>query len=145
MKRRFYPAVLCLLLLRCALPLPLYAQGTAFTYQGRLLSGGQPANGSYDLQFTLTDALSGGSRIGAALTNAPVPVSNGLFVVVLDFGSGAFDGSPRWLEIGVRTQGGAGAYAALSPRQAITLPREPRSRPTGRASPTWMRGIWRGR
>ena len=120
MKRRFYPAVLCLLLLRCALPLPLHAQGTAFTYQGRLLSGGQPANGSYDLQFTLTDALSGGSRIGAALTNAPVPVSNGLFVVVLDFGSGAFDGSPRWLEIGVRTQGSPGAYAALSPRQAIT-------------------------
>lgn len=120
MKRRFYPAVLCLLLLRCALPLPLYAQGAAFTYQGRLLSGGQPANGSYDFQFTLADAPGGGSCIGAALTNAPVPVSNGLFVVVLDFGSGAFDGSPRWLEIGVRTQGSAGAYAALSPRQAIT-------------------------
>jgi alpha-galactosidase len=85
-----------------------------------LLDGGQPATGSYDLQFRLTDALSGGNPIGAALTNAPVLVTNGLFLVLLDFGSGAFDGSPRWLEVGVRTNGSAGPYVVLSPRQAIT-------------------------
>jgi len=28
------------------------AQGTAFSYQGRLDSGGVPASGSYDLRFT---------------------------------------------------------------------------------------------
>ena len=33
------------------------AQGTAFTYQGRLNDGGNPANGSYDLRFALYDAL----------------------------------------------------------------------------------------
>ena len=54
------------------------------------------------------------------LTNAPMGVSNGLFVVLLDFGDGAFDGSARWLEIGVRTNGSRGAYTVLNPRQAIT-------------------------
>lgn len=29
--------------------------GTAFTYQGRLMDGGSPANGSYDLEFRLYD------------------------------------------------------------------------------------------
>ncbi len=96
------------------------AQYGAFTYQGRLMDNGQPANGSYDIRVALTDALNGGNQIGTALTNAPVPVSNGLFLVVLDFGGEAFDGSARWLEIGVRTNGSSSSYALLSPRQAIT-------------------------
>jgi len=45
-------------------------------------------------------------------------VSNGLFTVTLDFGAN-FPGANRWLEIGVRTNGG-GAYTTLSPRQALT-------------------------
>jgi hypothetical protein len=40
----------------------IFAQSTAFTYQGRLQDGGAPANGSYDFQFTLWDALSGGTQ-----------------------------------------------------------------------------------
>lgn len=28
------------------------ARGTAFPYQGRLIDGGVPANGTYDMQFT---------------------------------------------------------------------------------------------
>ena len=35
---------------------PGIAPSTAFTYQGRLLDGGQPANGAYDLQFALSSA-----------------------------------------------------------------------------------------
>jgi len=31
-----------------------------------------------------------------------------------------FSGDARWLEIGVRTNGSAGAYATLSPRQPLT-------------------------
>ena len=31
---------------------PAHAQGTAFTYQGRLHDGATPACGSYDLTFT---------------------------------------------------------------------------------------------
>ncbi|HVM48457.1 MAG TPA: hypothetical protein VMU04_10550 [Candidatus Acidoferrum sp.] len=100
-------------------PASLLAQTTAFTYQGRLLDGGQPANGSYDLQFRLADALTNGNYISNSLTNAPVIVSNGLFIAALDFGGGAFDGSLRWLEIGVRPNGSALDYTVLSPRQLI--------------------------
>jgi hypothetical protein len=34
-----------------------HAQGTAFTYQGRLNCSGNPVNGSYDLEFTLFRAI----------------------------------------------------------------------------------------
>ena len=64
-----------------------FAQGTAFTYQGQLNSGGSPANGSYDLQFGLWSAASGPSQIGSTLTNTATAVSNGLFTVTLDFGA----------------------------------------------------------
>ncbi len=33
----------------------LHAQGTAFTYQGRLQDGANAASGTYDLKFTLFD------------------------------------------------------------------------------------------
>src|SRR6267378_8177087 len=83
-----------------------HAQGTAFTYQGRLDNGISTANGSYDLTFSLFDADTNGNQVGVTLTNTAVGVSNGLFVVTLDFGAGMFDGNPRWLEIGVSTNGG---------------------------------------
>ena len=54
-----------------------FAQGTAFTYQGRLNSGGGAASGAYDLTF------------GLFATNA-VAVSNGLFTVMIDFGTNIF-------------------------------------------------------
>src|SRR5258708_7036321 len=83
----------------------LNAQGTAFTYQGRLNDGVNPASGIYDLQFTIYDAASGPTQQGATLTNATTAVSNGQFTVTLDFGN-QFPGANRWLEIGVRTNGG---------------------------------------
>jgi hypothetical protein len=107
-------------LLLLAFPTSIPAQSTAFTYQGRLLDSGQPANGNYDLQFALMDAAIGGNRVGAGLTNAPTVVSNGLFVAVLDFGAAGLDGAARWLEIGARTNGSSGPYTLLSPRLAIT-------------------------
>ena len=96
------------------------AQGTAFTYQGRLNSGGSPANGTYDLQFTIYDSTNQpGTVIAGPLTNSATAVSNGLFTVTLDFGANVFTGPDRWLESAVRTNGG-GAFAALSPRQKLT-------------------------
>lgn len=94
--------------------------GTAFTYQGRLVDNGSPANGTYDLRFTLYDALSAGSTIGVPIANAPTVVSNGLFTVTLDFGGGIFLGNARWLDIGVRTNGSVLAYTPLTPRQELT-------------------------
>ena len=94
------------------------AQSTAFTYQGRLDDGGNPASGSYDIIFTLHDAAAAGNVIGGPVTNAPTSVSNGLFTVTLDFGN-QFPGDARWLEIAVRTNGG-GAFTTLAPRQPLT-------------------------
>ena len=56
-----------------------YAQGTAFTYQGRLSNGNSPANGSYDLTFSLFNAPSGGSAVAGPVPTNAVAVSNGLF------------------------------------------------------------------
>ena len=97
------------------------AQGTAFTYQGRLNDGTNAANGFYDLRFALYDDLGAGTQQGGSLTNAATAVINGLFSVTLDFGS-QFPGAARWLEIAVRTNGG-GAFTTLNPRQPIpTVP-----------------------
>ena len=95
-----------------------FAQGTAFTYQGRLNSGVNPATGVYDLRFAVVNDDNGGVPLGGWLTNSATLVSNGLFTVTLDFGN-QFPGSPRWLEIAVRTNGG-GAFATLVPRQRLT-------------------------
>jgi hypothetical protein len=94
------------------------AQGTAFTYQGRLNNGSNPANGGYDLTFSLFSVASGGSAVTGPLTNSATIVSNGLFLVSLDFG-GVFTGTNYWLEIGVRTNGN-GAFTTLAPRQPVT-------------------------
>ncbi len=96
-----------------------WAQGTAFTYQGRLAEGGRPADGVYDFRFAVYDALSNGTAVAGPRTNISVALSNGLFTVILDFGAGVFTGPPRWLEIGVRTNGSAD-FLTLSPRQALT-------------------------
>ncbi|MDB6067201.1 MAG: hypothetical protein JWR26_3409 [Pedosphaera sp.] len=95
------------------------AQGTAFTYQGQLQNNGIPATGSFDLQFELYDSVIAGNQIGSGLHYAPVVVTNGLFTLQLDFGTNA-SAAGCWLEIGVRSNGSAGAYSILIPRQAIT-------------------------
>src|SRR5271165_5370235 len=94
------------------------AQGTAFTYQGRMYDGTNPANGIYDLRFGLYDAFTVGTQQGSLLTNSPTAVSNGLFTVTLDFGN-QFPGADRWLEISVCTNG-AGNFITLTPRQPLT-------------------------
>jgi hypothetical protein len=96
----------------------IHAQGTAFSYQGRLNNGTAPANGIYDFSFALYDATNAGTLQGAVITNSAISVSNGLFAVLLDFAN-QFTGANRWLEIGVRTNG-AGSFTTLSPRQLLT-------------------------
>jgi hypothetical protein len=94
------------------------AQGTsAFTYQGQLRDNGTNANGTYTLTFKIYDAVTNGNQIGITITNATT-VAGGIFLVSLDFGSGAFDGTARWLDIAVSTNGGA-TFIGLSPRQQV--------------------------
>lgn len=95
------------------------AQTTAFTYQGRLTESSMPANGSYDFQFKLFDALTGGTQIGATSTQTNVTVTNGVFSLTLDFGAGAFPGANLWLEISTRLAG-VGGFTTLSPRRPLT-------------------------
>lgn len=95
------------------------AQTTAFTYQGRLGSGGNPANGVYDLKFSLFNTNADGIALTPPVTNNAVTVSNGLFTTLVDFGSGAFAGGSNWLEIAVSTNG-ASDFATLTPRQQVT-------------------------
>ncbi len=97
----------------------LRAQITAFSYQGTLSNGGQPANGAFEMQFLLFNAETGGGQIGSTATVNPVTVANGLFHTSLDFGAGAFDGSSRWLEIQLRPAGSSDAFTVLSPRQTV--------------------------
>src|ERR1017187_5513772 len=95
----------------------LRAQGTAFIYQGQLSDGTNPANGSYDLTFTIFGGATGGFLVAGPQTNAPTGVSNGLFSVTLDFGNSPFSsGAQRWLEIAARSNG-ASSFTTLTPRQ----------------------------
>jgi hypothetical protein len=86
---------------------------TTFTYQGELKESGEPADGAFDMDFALWNALSGGSQVGSTIQVDDQPVSEGLFTVELDFGAEVFDGSQRWLEITVEG-------TTLAPRQPIT-------------------------
>ena len=94
--------------------------GSAFTYQGKLADGGNPAGGSYDLQFTLYDAATNGNLVAGPITNSAVGITNGLFTVALDFGASPFNGDARWLEIGVRTNGSPSGFTLLAPLQPLT-------------------------
>ena len=112
-----WPVVCCLLLVAS---LSVFAQGTAFTYQGRLDIAGTPANSTNDLTFTLYDAVSAGATVGTSNTFNDLVITNGLLTVTLDFGAGAFAGANRWLQIAARPGPSTGAYTNLAPRTPIT-------------------------
>jgi hypothetical protein len=102
-------AIICVLGIVAAVGVTAEA-GTAFTYQGKLNDGGNPANGAYNLSFTLFSALTGGSQAGPVVAKA-VSITNGYFTTELDFGA-VFTGSDRWIEIKVGS-------TILTPRQKI--------------------------
>lgn len=95
-----------------------FAQGTAFTYQGRLNDNGAPANGIYDLQFSLYATNVNGNPVAGPVTNCATAVSNGLFTATIDFGPDVFTGANYWLDVAVRTNGGV--FTDLTPRQPVT-------------------------
>src|SRR5579883_2431323 len=111
-------SLLCLLVLCCSGLRNADAQGTAFTYQGRLNVGGAPATGNYDFRFRLAADPLANNYVGSPFPTNAVPVTGGLFTVTLDFGTGIFNGSNCWLEVDVRTNG-AGSYTVLTPLQAV--------------------------
>src|SRR6476659_5520945 len=118
MKKTFISIFLTLLIL--SLVSAVKAQSTEFTYQGRLLFGDVPANGSYDFEFALFDAAAGGSQLGSTFPLSAVNVNNGVFSVRVDFGN-QFPGDSRFLEIHVRQSGGAGYSVLRRDRQFQAL------------------------
>ena len=96
------------------------ALGSGFTYQGQLNSGGEPFTGSCDFTFGLWDSLSEGAQVGVSQAKEAIGVEQGLFTVLLDFGTGVFSGEARWLEIALRCPAGSGDYTTLVPRQPLT-------------------------
>ncbi len=95
--------------------------GTAFTYQGVVEKNGIAVSGACSIRFSLYDALTGGSLVGAPNPNTvAVTATNGLFTATLDFGASAFNGNnARWLEIEVQGPGDL-SYTTLSPRQPVS-------------------------
>ena len=104
--------------------------GTAFTYQGELMLNGQPVTQACDVQFSLWSRQSDmdpNFQIGPTLifdgqggNPDPVTPANGRFSVELDFGSGAFTGRARWLQIDLCCPSPcSGSYSTLTPRQKI--------------------------
>lgn len=106
------------ILLLLASPLMGSAQTTKFNYQGKLNEGGTVATGTYSMKFSLYDADAAGTQIGSTITETSVAVTNGIFSVVLDFGSSPFAGGARFLEVEVKKASDS-SYTTLSPRQQI--------------------------
>ncbi len=94
------------------------ALGNRFTYQGYLTDGGNPANGIYHFSFELWDAEIGGDSLGL-IEVEDVQVDSGVFTAILDFGPGVFYGEDRWLQIGVKPDGGTGGYVPIEGRQML--------------------------
>ncbi|HYE61755.1 MAG TPA: hypothetical protein VD997_07140 [Phycisphaerales bacterium] len=99
------------------------AQSTSFTYQGRLDEAGQPANGAYDVRFTLFGVETGGSPISGVVCADDVPVVNGLFTVIVPLTAPTV--GDAFLEVQVRpgaagTCASATGYTTMTPRQSLT-------------------------
>jgi hypothetical protein len=102
------------------LALAVQGQDASFTYQGTLKQESVAANGTYDFQFSLYEFDTGGAPLAPPILRDSVNVSNGLFTVVLDFGSGVFNADSRWLQIGVKTNASPNPHTILTPRQELT-------------------------
>jgi hypothetical protein len=104
--------------LTAALLLALSQQATAvstiFTYQGSLVDGGAPADGSYDLRFELI----GPGPAATPITLEDVAVSGGVFSVELDFDVAIASGDYS-LAISVRPGPSSGAFTTLAPTTPI--------------------------
>ena len=65
---------------------PEAAVTTKFTHQAQIKRNGVLFNGTCDMRFTLWDAAAGGTQQASDTVPTPVPVSDGVFAVEVDFG-----------------------------------------------------------
>lgn len=115
MKLKCLPLLIALL----ACPLGAEAQGTAFSYQGKLVQNGVPVNGPMDLRFTLFGTAVSANPVAGPVFLEDHPVEQGLLTASLDFGGGVFNGPSRWMEVAVRPDSSTGQYTVLAPRREV--------------------------
>ncbi len=98
---------------------------TTFTYRGELTTGNAPAEGDFDMLFTLYSTESGAAgQVGSILCVNDIAVSGGKFSVLLDYGN-VFSDTARYIEVAVRADEGADCtnatgFTTLVPRQLLT-------------------------
>ena len=92
---------------------------STFTYQGQLRNAGQLVNGNVDVRFTLWDSDVGGTQVGNTNSFTNYPLADGRFALGLNFGTGAFNGDQRWVQVEFRSPAGVGQYLTLNPRDKI--------------------------
>jgi hypothetical protein len=102
---------------------PQATVGPNFTYQGYLEDNNLPANGKYDFEVKLYDAVSAGVQVGSTASLGDVDVVKGYFTVQPDFVNYftyIYTGQALWLEISVRPGASNGSFTTLTPRQPLT-------------------------
>ncbi|MBL8879742.1 MAG: tail fiber domain-containing protein [Phycisphaerales bacterium] len=102
-----------------------FVAASEVTYQGRLDQAGVAANGTFDVRFTLYDALNAGNGVGTPICKDQVAVDDGQFTTSIDIDDAVLDGRSLWIEVAVRADGtsgncGAGSFTVLSPRQPLS-------------------------
>ncbi|MCC5823881.1 MAG: hypothetical protein LAT64_12730 [Phycisphaerales bacterium] len=96
------------------------ASAQSISYQGRFADNGAIPVGNYEIRFRLFNQAEGGQTVGATLIRLVELSADdaGVFSFQdLDFGTGVFNGQPRWIEVAVRRLGEA--FEVLSPRQPV--------------------------
>jgi hypothetical protein len=92
---------------------------SAISYQGRLTdNGGNPLDGTYDMEFQFWDDESAGNQVGGTIARSNVDVDEGLFNVRLEVDAADFNGQELWLRVRVREHGGTWDDW-MTPRQEI--------------------------
>ena len=94
-------------------------------YQGTLSSNGVPVNGPHDVVLSLWAGPLGGTQIGASVTNASVPLTNGQFgLSPAPWSSDDFSYADPHVEFALRRTGSGQPFVTLSPRQRLaSVPR----------------------
>ena len=93
------------------------------SYQGRLLDGGNPASGPYDLQFRLFDAASAGNAVGGVIQQT-LTVQGGVFTTSLPLEPSSFPGADRWIEVRVRPTPAEGSAVPEDTAPFVVLERQ---------------------
>lgn len=87
--------------------------GSAFTYQGQLNVSRVPANGDYDLQFTLGSAATGNRCASPPITEPAMAIVAGLINISVDFTDVTYNGAALWVELAIWPAGPAGPQGPI--------------------------------